>query len=80
MPRFFFDIKDDHLETDDVGSEFPNAHAARDAAIMILPNIARDHIASHVSREISVLMRDEAGRGLFTASLGLTAEWLVESA
>lgn len=80
MPSFFFDIRDGILTTDDVGSEFPNAHAARDAAIRVLPDIARDHIGASESREVAVLMRNEAGQNLFTASLTLTAKWLVETA
>ena len=80
MPRFFFDIRDGHSTVDDVGSEFPNVHAARNAAIKALPEIARDQIGSGCSREVSILMRDEAGRNLFAASLNLTSRWLVDTA
>jgi hypothetical protein len=80
MPRFFFDIQDGGLTVDDVGTEFPNVHAARDAAIRVLPDIARDYIAPHADREISVLMRNEAGQEVFKASFSLRAEWLVETA
>lgn len=80
MPRFFFDIQDGQLTTDDVGTEFPNAHAARDAAIKVLPDIAREEISQGESRQVAVLMRNEAGQALFAASLILNAEWLVEVA
>ncbi|TGD94077.1 DUF6894 family protein [Methylobacterium nonmethylotrophicum] len=80
MPRFFFDIQDDCLTTDDVGTEFPNAHAACDAAIRVLPNIARDEVARSESRQVAVLLRDEAGRALFAASLILNTKWLVDTA
>ena len=80
MPRYFFDIVDGELTVDDVGVEYPNAHAARDAAIKALPDIARDTIAQGSSREVLVLMRSEAGQALFTAALSLTAKWLVDDA
>ena len=79
MPRFFFDITDGGLILDDVGTEFPNVHAARDAAIKVLPDVARDEIGEGQSREIMVLMRDDADKALFTAALTLTAKWLVET-
>jgi hypothetical protein len=80
MPRFFFDITDGATTIDDAGTDLPNAHAARDAAIKVLPDIARDEIGKRQSREVSVLMRDVDGRALFTASLTLTARWLVDTA
>lgn len=80
MPRYFFDISDGGLTIDDTGLEFPNAHAARDEALKTLPNVAQDHMAEGKSREVVVLMRNEEGRALFTASLTLTAKWLVETA
>ena len=78
MPRFFFDISDGQLIVDNDGTEFPNAHAARDEAIRSLPDIARQEIGVRGAREVVVLMRDEAGRALFTAALTLTAKWLVD--
>lgn len=80
MPRFFFDITDGTTTIDDMGTELPNAHAARDEAIKALPSIAVDEIGTGESRVVSVLMRDEAGTDLFQASLTLSAEWLVKTA
>ena len=80
MPRFYFDIADGALTVDETGLEFPNAHAARDAAIRTLPDVARDEIGSGQSREVVLLMRHEDGRALFMASLTLTAKWLVDTA
>lgn len=80
MPRFYFDIADGGLIVDADGTEFPDAHAARDAAIRTLPDLAKDYIANGPSHEVLVLMRDENDRALFTASLTLTAKWLVETA
>lgn len=80
MPRFFFDITDGTSTLDGEGLEFPGAHAACDAALATLPDIARDELRSGPSREVSVVMRDESGRAIFTASLTLQARWLVENA
>lgn len=77
VPRFFFDIADGGLIIDDEGTEYPDAHAARAAAIATLPDVARDVIGESKSREVIVLMRDESNRALFTASLTLSAKWLV---
>ena len=77
MPRFYFDIADGGLTGDDEGTEYPNAHAARAGAIATLPDLARDLIGDGKSREVIVLMRDESNRALFTASLTLSAKWLV---
>ena len=78
MPRYFIDISNGGLTRDDVGPDFPNAHAARDAAIKVLPDVAQEEIGEGQSREVLVLMRDEVGRALFTASLTLSAKWLVD--
>lgn len=80
MPRYFFDISNGHLTPDELGTEFPDAHAARDAAIRVLPDVARDEIGARDNREVAVLMRDEAGQSLFSASLTLRARWLVDTA
>ncbi len=80
VPRYFFDISDGGLFKDETGLTFPDAHAARDTAIRTLPNIAQDHIGNGQSRSVTVLMRDENGRALFTASLTLSANWLVDDA
>ena len=80
MPRFFFDTSDGLIMKDEEGTEFANAHLARDAAIMSLPDIAREEMIKHDSRAVVMLMRDESGRALFTASLTLTAKWLVDNA
>ena len=80
MPRFFFDFSDGPMTIDDEGTEFANAHAARDAAVRTLPEIAIDKTDLQQNRMVSVLMRDDVGRYLFTASLNLSGRWLVETA
>lgn len=80
MPRFYFDISDGGLMVDDTGTEFPNAHAACDVALRTLPDVARAEMGKRDSREIVLLMRDAEGKAMFTASLKLTAEWLMDAA
>lgn len=80
MPRYYFDIVNGALTVDAEGTEFPDAEAARAEAIRTLPDVARDEIADGSSREVMLLMRDEAGRAIFTASLTLAAKWLVDDA
>ena len=80
MPHFFFDITDGATLVDDEGSDFPNAHAACNAAVKTLPEIACHEVGPSRSRMITVLMRDEVGRHLFTASLNLSSRWLVATA
>ena len=80
MPRFFFDTSDGSIIKDEEGTEFANAHLARDAAIEALPDIAREEMIKHDSRAVVMLMRDESGQAVFTASLTLTAKWLVDTA
>lgn len=79
MPLFFFDIQDGQLTADDVGSDFPDVHAARDAAIRVLPDIARHEMGLGESRQVAVLMRNEAGQAVFAASLIISTEWLIEA-
>lgn len=65
---------------DDEGLEFLNADAGRDAAVTTLPEIACDEVHRGRDGGVSVLMRGGDGRALFTASLTITAKWLVEAA
>ena len=80
MPHFFFDITDGTTSVDNEGSEFPNAHAASDAAVKTLPEMACHETGPPRSRMITVLMRDEFGRHLFTASSNLSSRWLIAAA
>ena len=79
MPRYFFDTNDgDMVDEDDVGLEFADHEAARREAIATLPDMARDRLPDGDRRNFSVRIRDEAGTVLYSASLALTGEWLVQ--
>ncbi|MER2265281.1 DUF6894 family protein [Methylobacterium oxalidis] len=77
MPLFFFDIDDgEQRRRDDTGTECKDLTAARDAAIGILPDIAREVLPNGDHRVFISTVRDEAGRTVFQARLSLTAEWV----
>jgi len=77
MPRFFFDIDDgESRETDGRGSELLNAQAARNAAIAILPDVAREELPDGDRRTFMCKVRDESDNVIFIATLSLVAEWI----
>ena len=77
MPKYFFDIYDGEQQIrDDTGVDLSGPDAARDAAIGVLPNIARDELPDGDKREFVAVVRDESGRKIFRAALSLVAEWL----
>jgi len=62
VPRFFFDIHDgERFTPDDTGMEFPDAQAARDNAVVSLPDIARDVMPGGQKRTFVIAGRDESG-------------------
>ena len=42
MPRYYFNLKDGRESLDDVGSEFPDIHAARREAVRYSGDVLRD--------------------------------------
>jgi hypothetical protein len=77
MPRYFFDIDDgERFTRDDQGLDCAGPEAMREAAIGVLPNIARDELPDGDRHDFTVKVRDEGGRYLFQATLSLVAEWL----
>lgn len=77
MPRYFFDTDDgDDRFQDDEGMYFPDAGAARDAAIGALPDMARDKLHQDGDRHtLAVHVRDESGTLVYSAKLDLSDEW-----
>lgn len=77
MPLYYFDINDGARTThDEEGQPFADPGAARDAAIAVLPDIARDELLDSDRRSFTVNVRDESGRHIFRATLSLVTEWL----
>ena len=77
MPTFYFDISDGNRRIqDDEGTELSDIHAARNQAICVLPDIARDELPDGNHREFSSVVRDASGKIIFKATLSLAAEWI----
>jgi len=70
MPRFFVDTSDqEFFVRDEEGLECENLEGARNAAIAVLPDMAREGLPTNNSRTFSAIVRGEDGRTLFQASL-----------
>ena len=78
MPRYVFDIHDlNGPERDNVGTELPDLTAARREAMRLLPNIARDEVPRDGDHQsFVVLVTDENGRPVYSATLSYTGLWL----
>lgn len=73
MPRFYIDTTDgDLLVRDDVGLDYPDLHAATQAAVAALPDIAREELPDGDDRTFTAIVRDEGGVARVRASLKLT--------
>ena len=81
MPRYFFDTHDGQHVIDDVGTELADFEAARHEAMGFLPEIARWAIPQDGDKQaFTVLIRDEAGVVLYTATLSFAGVRLNEGA
>ena len=79
MPCYFFDLDDGERQTrDQDGLELRGPWEARDMALAVLPDIARDVIPRGDRRNIVSSVRDERGEVMYTARLSLAAEWRVQ--
>ncbi|HEX2017547.1 MAG TPA: hypothetical protein VGO17_01285 [Aurantimonas sp.] len=76
MPRYYFEIDDNGVMTpDEEGIECETLASVRDAAIDALPRMASDVLPDGDHHIITILVRDQAGRSIFKASLTLEAGW-----
>ena len=77
MPRYFFDIKDGGLQQDDMGTECADLDEVRMAAMKVLPDVAREDIPKDGDRRtFIVVVRDEDGHAVYTATLTFAGLWL----
>ena len=75
MPRFFIDTDDGKFAvTDEDGAEYQDVASAEDVAMRSLPEMAQSRYPARDWRDISAIVRDEAGVIRFRASLALIAE------
>jgi hypothetical protein len=78
MPRYFFDVYDGEKCTPDhVGLEMEDSHAAQQAAVKALPDVARDVLPDGTRREFVIEVKDEARRPILRARLSLTVETIL---
>jgi hypothetical protein len=74
LPRYFFDIHDGQFQPDTEGTECADFEAARREAMISLPEIARWIIPSDGDNQaFTVLVRDESGAVVYTATLTFAA-------
>ena len=78
MSLYFFDIYDDNgSQIDTVGAEFTGSEAIRREAQRLLPDIARNEISEDGDRRaFAVMVRNEARRNIYSATLTYTGFWL----
>ena len=77
MPRYFFDIDDGESQfRDEDGMEMPHLEAARDEAVRVLPDVAREVLPDGDRRTFASVVRNETGDVVFRATLSLVAEWM----
>jgi hypothetical protein len=78
VSRYFFDIHDGTTQFDEVGSECATLEDARELAVRLLPDLARDEAFKGSDRHAhTVLVTDEDHRPVYTATLSLTGVWLI---
>ena len=76
MPRYFFDTDDgDQSHRDDDGLDLPHAEAARQAALDVLPDMARDKMPDGDRRTFVASVRNDQGAIIYTATLSRKGEW-----
>ena len=77
MPCYFIDFRDgDDVVIDTIGSDVPGFEEARDEAIELLPQVAKDRLPDGEHREFVATVRDEAGTQLYRATLTFHGEKL----
>jgi hypothetical protein len=78
MDRFFFDVYNAEGHTlDEEGLLLHSRDRAKDEALRILHDIARDELKGEDLVKITVKVRNQAGGQIFEASLILTSGWSV---
>ncbi|MBL6453953.1 hypothetical protein JMJ55_01385 [Belnapia sp. T6] len=77
MARFYFDAEiKGALFQDEEGQDLRDHEAARDEVVLTLSEMARGLPGSGSDRDsLVILVRDETGRPILSASLSLEVEW-----
>lgn len=79
MSRYFFDVHIDRkVQRDDTGTDLASLEEVRKTAQQLLPDIAREEIPEDGDqRAIVVLVTDEDGHPVYSASLNYAGLWLI---
>lgn len=76
MPRYFFDVIDaGNLTRDEFGIDLADDKEARDQAIALLPDMARDELPDGDQHEFVAMARNDRGEIVYEASLALNGKW-----
>lgn len=76
MPRFYFDTYDGHtLQRDAEGLECADQAMAREEALRVLPDLAREGMPNGDRLELSASVRDSKDNVIYRAILSLDGHW-----
>ncbi len=77
VPTYYFDIYDnDKLLPDDFGAELANLYEARDQAIALLPDIARDALPDGDRHVFKIVVKCKGLRVRYVTTLTLDGAWV----
>lgn len=77
MPIYHFEISDNgRISRDMEGYELLGPQQARDEAVGVLPDLARDELPDGDEHVFEATVRDATGRAIFRARLSLHCVWL----
>jgi len=77
VPRYFFDVHDEHNASQDIdGILCADQHTVGATANRILAEIAADDPLRTGQAKLVANVRDEAGCVVYTAALSVTGSWL----
>ncbi len=76
MPLYFFETDDGELfDHDPVGLDLVNDSAAREAALLALPDMARENMPNGDHRTFVSTVRNEAGDIIYSAVMNVVGRW-----
>ena len=76
MTVFYFDVYDNgRLSRDDHGFDLDTAAEARNQAVSLLPNLARDQLSDGDHHSFVCVVRNAGGVALYRASLTFEGRW-----
>ncbi|BCG83743.1 DUF6894 family protein [Mesorhizobium sp. 113-3-3] len=81
MDRYFFDVYNSEGQVlDEEGQLFASKESAKDEALRVLQDVARDEMPDRDLFKLTVKVRSENGADVFEASLILMSGWTADQA